>query len=183
MAEDLTAGVDVTGRKSDWDFNDVVFDWAIKDGKAYVELLAAGGELQIKIGGKLVDGEVVGGVEIHSAQGLGAYMCNTGLKTVPTKKLILNAPDGETYTNGNDILLTVLKNGVWMEIPARRGQPTAKFNCLTTTKWCDEYVDIKKAYTKFNDGVGSESVNWQESEDTIGDLVDGKLENNAAALE
>ena len=183
MAEDLTAGVDVTGRKSDWDFNDVVFDWAIKDGKAYVELLAAGGELQIKIGGKLVDGEVVGGVEIHSAQGLGAYMCNTGLKTVPTKKLILNAPDGETYTNGNDILLTVLKNGVWMEIPARRGQPTAKFNCLTTTKWCDEYVDIKKAYTKFNDWVGSESVNWQESEDTIGDLVDGKLENNAAALE
>ena len=185
MAEDLTAGVDVTGRKSDWDFNDVVFDWAIsEDGKkAYVELLAAGGELQIKIGGKLVDGEVVGGVEIHSAQGLGAYMCNTGLKTVPTKKLILNAPDGETYTNGNDILLTVLKNGEWMTIPARRGEPTAKFNCLTTTKWCDEYVDIKKAYTQFNAWVGNENVNWQESQSVVGDLVDGKLENNAAALE
>lgn len=185
MAEDLTAGVDVTGRKSDWDFNDVVFDWAIsEDGsKAYVELLAAGGELQIQIGGTLADGVVTGGIEIHSAAGLGAYMCNTGLKTVPTKKLIINAPNGTKFESGNDILLTVLKNGVWMEIPARRGEPTAKFNCLTTTKWCDEYVDIKKAYSKFNAWVGNESENWQESQYVVGDLVDRNLDNNAAVLD
>lgn len=188
MAEDLTAGVDVTGRKSDWDFNDVVFDWAIStDGKkAYVKLLAAGGELPLRIGGFREEGdttEPVGSIEIHSSDGLGAYMCNTGLRTVPEKKITLVAPEGKSFTDGNSILLTVYKKGEWMTIPARRGEPTAKFNCLTTTKWCDEYVDIKKAYTQFNAWVGNESVNWQKSEDTIGDLVDGKLENNAAALE
>ena len=188
MAEDLTAGVDVTGRKSDWDFNDVVFDWAIStDGKkAYVKLLAAGGELPLRIGGFREEGdttEPVGSIEIHSSDGLGAYMCNTGLRTVPEKKITLVAPEGKSFTDGNSILLTVYKKGEWMTIPARRGEPTAKFNCLTTTKWCDEYVDINKAYTQFNAWVGNESVNWQKSEDTIGDLVDGKLENNAAALE
>ena len=30
MAEDLSAQYDPTGKTSDWDFNDVVFDWAIK---------------------------------------------------------------------------------------------------------------------------------------------------------
>ena len=183
MAEDLTANSDPTGQKSDWDFNDVVFDWAISDdgSKAYVELLAAGGTLQIQIGGKLENGVVTGGIEIHSSQGLGAFMCNTGLTTVPTKKLILTAPEGTTFTNGNDILLTVLKNGTWMEIPAKRGEPTAKFNCSTTTDWCDEYVDIKKAYTKFNDWVGNESVAWEN--DVVTDLVDLELDNNAAALQ
>lgn len=181
MAEDLNVSGDETGQKSDWDFNDVVFDWAIsEDGKkAYVELLAAGGTLQLKIGGKLVDGEVIGGVEIHSADGLNAFMCNTGLRTVPTKKLILNAPDGESYSDGGDILLTVFKGGKWIEIPAKRGEPAGKFNCLTTTDWCDEYVDIKKAYTKFTEWVASPSVNWESTVNT--DLVDLDLDNNVDA--
>ena len=46
MAEDLTVA-----DNSDWDFNDVVFDWTIKDGKAYINLLAAGGTLPHRIGG------------------------------------------------------------------------------------------------------------------------------------
>ena len=180
MAEDLTAGADVTGRKSDWDFNDVVFDWALSEDKktAYIHLLAAGGELQLKIGGKLVNGQVEGGVEIHSAEGLGAYMCNTGLRTVPTKKLKLTAPDGGTFAeDGSDILITVLKKGEWMEIEAITGEPTAKFNCSPDTEWCDEYVDIKLAYPKFNDWVGNRNVAWEDV-DVVTDLVDHNLDRN-----
>ena len=176
MAEDLSVN-----NSSDWDFNDVVFDWAIsEDGtKAYIKLLAAGGELPLRIGGFREEGdttEPVGSIEIHSSDGLGAYMCNTGLRTVPEKKITLVAPEGKSFTDGNSILLTVYKKGEWMTIPARRGQPTAKFNCLTTTAWCDEYVDIKKAYSKFNAWVADETEPWQG--DFIPELVDHHLEGN-----
>lgn len=179
MAEDLTASVDVTGTKSDWDFNDVVFDWAIKDKKAYIKLLAAGGTLQLRIGGTRDDAtsEPDGSIEIHSAAGLGAYMCNTGEKTVPAKEIVL---DDHEYNSVDDILLTVLKGGSWVEITAITGDPAAKFYCDTKTKWCDEYVDIKIAYPKFAEWVRTPSVKWEEEVESK--LVDLNLKNNAEVL-
>ena len=176
MAEDLTVATN-----SDWDFNDVVFDWAIKDGKAYIELLAAGGTLPIRIGGFRSDNtsEPVGSIEIHSAQGLGGYMKNCGVgDEVPSKKLVLVAPEGYTYDTAKNILITVQKGGNWVEIEADQGEPAAKFNCKVGTKWCDEYVNITRVYDDFTTWVANPSVDWTNLVPEKARLVDGDLENN-----
>jgi hypothetical protein len=163
MAEDLTVA-----DKSDWDFNDVVFDWAIKDGKAYIKLLAAGGTLPLTIGGELINGEVVGGVEVHSAAGLGKYMVNTGVNQGPAYKEFVLEGEHNSYTgtnaNANAIKLHVKKsvNGVqtWVEITAEQGEPAGKFNCPVGTKWCEEYANIKRVYSSFAAWVVDTSVTW-----------------------
>ena len=162
MAEDLTVA-----DKSDWDFNDVVFDWAIKGGKAYIKLLAAGGTLPLTIGGELVNGEVVGGVEVHSSdKGLGKYMVNTGVNQGPAYKEFVLEGEHNTYTDGdaNAIKLYVKKsvNGVqtWVEIKAEKGEPAGKFNSPVGTAWCEEYANIKRVYTNFAAWVENESVTW-----------------------
>jgi hypothetical protein len=181
MAEDLTANNDPTGKKSDWDFNDVVFDWDIHDGKAYIKLLAAGGTLPLTIGGELnAEGtEVVGGVEVHGKFGVSTNtMVNTGLAEREAKEFVLN--DGITYTNGdaNAIKLYVKKGGQWIEITAEQGEPAGKFNCEVGTEWCDEYVDIRRVYPQFAAWVGNEKVNWATLETGRAVLTDENLENN-----
>lgn len=182
MAEDLTASVDVTGTKSDWDFNDVVFDWDIHDGNAYILLQAAGGTLPLRIGGYRSDttSEPTGSIEIHSAAGLGAYMVNTGEKTVPAKAIVLYGDENLSYSSVDDIMLTVQKGGSWVEITADKGEPAAKFYCEKTTDWCDEYVDIKIAYPKFAEWVVTPSVKWEDQVEPK--LVDLDLNNNAEVL-
>lgn len=181
MAEDLTANGDPTGKKSDWDFNDVVFDWDIHDGKAYIKLWAAGGTLPLTIGGELnAEGtEVVGGVEVHGKFGVSTNtMVNTGLAEREAKEFVLN--DGITYTNGdaNAIKLYVKKNGQWIEITAEQGKPAGKFNCEVGTEWCDEYVDIRRVYPQFAAWVENEKVNWTTLEAERAVLTDENLENN-----
>lgn len=181
MAEDLTANNDPTGKKSDWDFNDVVFDWDIHDGKAYIKLWAAGGTLPLTIGGELnAEGtEVVGGVEVHGKFGVSTNtMVNTGLAEREAKEFVLN--DGITYTNGdaNAIKLYVKKNGQWIEITAEQGKPAGKFNCEVGTEWCDEYVDIRRVYPQFAAWVTNEKVNWATLETGRAVLTDENLENN-----
>ena len=181
MAEDLTVNNDPTGKKSDWDFNDVVFDWDIHDGKAYIKLWAAGGTLPLTIGGELnAEGtEVVGGVEVHGKFGVSTNtMVNTGLAEKDAKEFVLN--DGITYNNGdaNAIKLYVKKNGQWIEITAEQGEPAGKFNCEVGTEWCDEYVDIRRVYPQFAAWVANEKVNWTTLEAERAVLTDEKLENN-----
>jgi len=180
MAEDLTATGDVTGQKSDWDFNDVVFDWAIKDGKAYIKLLAAGGTLPLTIGGYLDDnGEVIGGVEVHNKFGVGTgTMVNTGLASSTEKEFVLE--DGISYADGdaNAIKLYVKKGGVWVEITAEQGEPAGKFNCEVGTDWCDEYVDIRRVYPAFKKWVANESVNWTTIPEGRERLVNQILSDN-----
>ena len=181
MAEDLTVNNDPTGKKSDWDFNDVVFDWDIHDGKAYIKLWAAGGTLPLTIGGELnAEGtEVVGGVEVHGKFGVSTNtMVNTGLAEREAKEFVLN--DGITYTNGdaNAIKLYVKKGGQWIEITAEQGEPAGKFNCEVGTEWCDEYVDIRRVYPQFAAWVANEKVNWATLETGRAVLTDENLENN-----
>jgi len=181
MAEDLTANNDPTGKKSDWDFNDVVFDWDIHDGKAYIKLLAAGGTLPLTIGGELnAEGtEVVGGVEVHGKFGVSTNtMVNTGLAEREAKEFVLN--DGITYTNGdaNAIKLYVKKGGQWIEITAEQGEPAGKFNCAVGTAWCDEYVDIRRVYLSFAAWVANEKVEWATLDPERAVLTDKNLENN-----
>lgn len=180
MAEDLTANGDPTGKKSDWDFNDVVFNWDIHEGKAYIELLAAGGTLPLTIGGELVDGEVVGGVEVHQKFGVSTgTMVNTGLATKDPVKFILQG-EHNTYNDGdaNAIKLHVKKGGQWIEITAEQGEPAGKFNCAVGTAWCDEYVDIRRVYPRFAEWVANETVNWATLATERAVLTDKNLENN-----
>ena len=186
MAEDLTANGDPTGKKSDWDFNDVVFDWDIHDGKAYIKLLAAGGTLPLTIGGELnAEGtEVVGGVEVHGKFGVSTNtMVNTGLAEKTEKEFVLN--DGIEYADGdaNAIKLYVKKNGQWIEITAEQGEPAGKFNCAVGTAWCDEYVDIRRVYPNFAKWVANETVTWTDLDPDRAVLTDQNLENNNVFLE
>ena len=179
MAEDLSAQYDPTGKTSDWDFNDVVFDWAIKDGKAYIKLLAAGGTLPIRIGGTRNDSssEPSGSVEIHNnVNGLGGYMKNCGVgNEVPATEFVL---DDHEYTDAKNILITVYKGGSWVEIQAEQGQPAAKFNCKVGTKWCDEYVNINRVYPDFTTWVANPSVDWTQGDGSTSRLTDKDLTNN-----
>ena len=179
MAEDLSAQYDPTGKTSDWDFNDVVFDWAIKEGKAYIKLLAAGGTLPIRIGGTRSDdsSEPSGSVEIHNnVNGLGGYMKNCGVgDEVPAKELVL---DDHTYTDAKNILITVYKGGSWVEIQAEQGKPAAKFNCKVGTRWCDEYVNITRVYPDFTTWVANPATDWTHGDGSTSRLTDKDLTNN-----
>jgi len=158
MAEDLTVD-----SNSDWDFNDVVFDWAIKDGKAYIKLLAAGGTLPIRVGGTRNDNtsEPANSVEIHSAdKGLGGYMVNTGVNAGPAYKEFVLEDHDYTAGGANGILVTVQKRGVWVEITAEQGKPAGKFNSPVGTKWCEEYANITKVYSGFAAWVANAAVTW-----------------------
>ena len=158
MAEDLTVD-----SNSDWDFNDVVFDWAIKDGKAYIKLLAAGGTLPIRVGGTRNDNtsEPANSVEIHSAdKGLGGYMVNTGVNAGPAYKEFVLEDHEYTAGGANGSLVTVQKRGVWVEITAEQGKPAGKFNSPVGTKWCEEYANITKVYSGFAAWVANAAVTW-----------------------
>ena len=137
MAEDLNAtAVKAEGdiEKSDWDFNDVVFDVTFnEDGTATVQLVAAGGVLPLTVDGH----------EVHEAFGesidskTGWYpMINTGgiaqVSGATAQPFTVTNPG----VDGKDIEIKVNKyivdeNGNrtdnWIELTARNGEPAAKF--------------------------------------------------------
>ena len=165
MAEDLTPN-----ESSDWDFNDVVFDYAfdyaIKDNKAYILLQAAGGTLPLNVGGTLnSDGEVVGGYEVHAAFGLNntTTMVNTGAGATHDP-VALTPLDNKTYTSNADIQIFVKKkvDGVekWIEIPGEWGEPAGKFVTDIKTDWVDEFANIKYAWGNFTQWVQNGNGNF-----------------------
>ena len=160
MAEDLTVA-----ESTDWDFNDVVFDYKINsDGTASILLQAAGGTLPLTIGGSLAGEQVIldangnpaNGIEVHKMFGVGtSTMVNTGVGQ--TKPAVPFELKDKAYSGPADIVLCVQKtvNGSkqWVVIPARRGEPAGKFVTDTTTDWCDEYANIKGAWGNFTNYV------------------------------
>lgn len=170
MAEDLSVS-----ESSDWDFNDIVFDYKIENGVASILLQAAGGTLPLTIGGSLnSDGEVIldasgnpaNGIEIHGAAYLGSYMVNTGAgATHAPVPLTLN---DKAYSAPEDIVLCVQKtvNGTkqWIVIGAPVGRPAGKFVTDTTTDWVDEYANIKGAYPQFKTWVTNGTGRFQPTQ-------------------
>ena len=119
-------------------------------------LQAAGGTLPLNVGGQLVNGEVVGGYEVHDAFNVGPKdMVNTGAG--PEVDPVPLTLENKTYTSNADIKLFVKKkvDGVekWVEITAVVGEPAGKFVTQTTTNWVDEYANIKRAYSNFETWV------------------------------
>ena len=101
-------------------------------------------------------GKPANGIEVHGKFGVGTgTMVNTG---VGQEKEAVAFDLVETdYSGPADIVLCVQKtvNGSkqWVVIPARRGEPAGKFVTDTTTDWCDEYANIKGAWSNFTNYV------------------------------
>ena len=149
MGEDLTAMSD-----NDFDFNDVVFDWAISaDGKtAYIKLLAAGGTLPLKIGTAVGEGQ-----EVHELFNVGkGTMVNTGvgadgITKEPVEFEITKATG--TFESAADIIVSVDKTSKgaagYMQMTAKVGEAPCLLFVPVGTKWVDEYENIEKAYSWF----------------------------------
>lgn len=149
MGEDLTAMSD-----NDFDFNDVVFDWAISADKktAYIKLLAAGGTLPLKIGAAVGEGE-----EVHALFGVGTgTMVNTGvgadgITKEPVEFEITKATG--TFESAADIIVSVDKTSKgaagYMQMTAKVGEAPCLLFVPLNTKWVDEYENIEKAYSWF----------------------------------
>ena len=190
MAEDLTPK-----DKSDWDFNDVVFDYKINaDGTVNILLQAAGGTLPLSIGGSLdgenpildAEGNVANSQEVHALFGLTTTrtMVNTGDGV--NKPAVSFKLSDKDYSQASDILICVKKtvNGVeeWIPITAYQGKPAAKFVTNSDVDWVDEHASIKGAYPQFIPYVQSGSGRFVTTEKN--DLYfDRKMRNEPAITE
>ena len=161
IAEDLSVN-QTTNEKSDFDFNDIVFDvkWDRKNNKVYVEFLAAGGELPIFIGKDKVNEGDEAPWELHElfkeanpSKNIGAKtMMNTyagqhHVYTCPEKEL----PSG--WWSGSDIktiaysiMIRVKKSTATVELEAIKGKAASKIAVDTDYEWCDERQGIDAKY-------------------------------------
>ena len=177
MGEDLTAETD-----NDFDFNDVVFDWAISADKktAYIRLRAAGGTLPLKIGTAVGQGE-----EVHELFGVStSTMVNTGVGangiTKEPVEFTITKTTG-TFNNAADIIVSVDKTSKgaegYMQMTSRIGEAPCLLFVPLNTKWVDEYENIEKAYTWFGEFVGNpQKENWGSA--PVEKFVDLDLSNN-----
>lgn len=181
MAEDLSVS-----SSSDWDFNDVVFDYKLNsDGSVSIKLWAAGGTLPLTIGGtRSTDKQTItGGREVHEAFGLTntSTMINTGAgATINPVTFDLTG----SYSQVGDIHLWVYKtvNGVkeWVEIEAVVGEPAGKFVTNTNVNWVDEYANIKGAYPEFQAWVTAGTGRFVPTQKN--DLYFDRITRNEPAL-
>lgn len=148
IAEDLSVD-----EKSDFDFNDVVFDvkFNYPAGKTTIILQAAGGTLPLYIAGK----------EVHGLFGVSeTTMVNTGRGV--TKAPVTFVLDA-AYNDANNIEVAVKKDGVVIPITAVRGQVASKIAVKPNYDWCSEREDIEAKYPSFGKYVKGEiGDNWWE---------------------
>ena len=172
IAEDLT----VNDAKSDFDFNDVVFDviWNKTQNVVSVELLAAGGELTIYVGG---DENGVGDIRSVNEYFI---LGNPDRKDDITDKTMINTvfdPNNpskdykhefKTYKYdlkkgwsgnsieeiANSIYVRVIKSNKLVTLTAEKGRTASKIAVGTDYDWCDERQDIDTKYNgKFSQYV------------------------------
>jgi len=144
IAEDLS----VTQR-TDFDFNDVVFDVRINSSKtkAQIKLKAAGGTLPLTVGWTGAAGTSYMEYEVHNMYNVPTnVMVNTHAKNgVDGKADVVKTLRG-TFNSYNDIKVMVQKMGEWIEITSTAGEPAGKIQVKTTYQWCDERMDISEVY-------------------------------------
>ena len=161
MAEDLS-----TNEKSDFDFNDIVFDVKyVSSTTAKVKVRAAGGIYPIIIDGNL-------DYEIHALLGATGSTL-TMMNTYKNHHYDFEAEDIEVSGSfgesaGSDefkagvgnIKIEVSKDGgqTWVELKAPKGKAASKIGVPVNVDWCDEYQDIDKRW-----GVGAFAA-WVQNE-------------------
>ena len=160
IAEDLTVN-----QRSDFDFNDVVFDvmWNTTKNTVSIKLLAAGGELPIYIGND------DNAREIHELFSEANPTRNITVKTMmntyqgqhnsyscPEVLLDDNWWSGNNIQDiANSIMLRVQKSGTQFVLKAPKGEAPSKIAVGTDYEWCDERQDIEEKYgSKFTEYVG-----------------------------
>ena len=150
MAEDLNAS-----EKSDFDFNDVVFDVQWIDGGAKIRIMAAGGTYPLRINGE-------DALEVH---GLFNVSTKTMVNTFSGQKTryasVIKTITGNfinSSTNENDaslIKVEVNKGTGYIELTAPTGKVASKLCVDPKVDWCDEYQDIDEKWSgKFTEYVG-----------------------------
>lgn len=162
IGEDLSAN-----DQSDFDFNDVVFDVALNvDGKTQIKLQAAGGTLPLIIGVENPSNDQdYTANEVHNV--FGGYTTTTMINTnagkygksadgVDPAILVLD----KAYDNAKDIPVYVKKNGTWVELTAKQGEPASKIGVSTDFQWVNEKEYIGKAYSSFAEWVKNPDVKW-----------------------
>ena len=162
MAEDLSAT-----EKSDFDFNDVVFDveWEVGTTSATITLQAAGGTLPLRINGE-------DALEVHGLFGVDTnIMVNTGWSGSNGANGLTAEPFtryfNPTDTDGNgeisqaefNAAVNLIKVEVekvtdtttgakeWFELTAKTGEACCKFGCLPDYEWVPERTPIDDVYT------------------------------------
>ena len=147
IAEDLNAS-----EKSDFDFNDVVFDVVkVENNKTTLKLIACGGIYKL----------TVGGVEVHgvfgeAAKADGTYpMINTGKGPEYEPKEFQIDGEYKTPANIKNIKIIVYKpsyeNGI--ELEAQTGKPACKILVDDTFGVIPENKDISNEYGNFTNYV------------------------------
>ena len=137
------------GTIGNFDFNDVVFYAKVwESGKADIEILAAGGTLDIEVAGVKI-GDVMG------------KMVNTSLKSVPTYSFTA----ANTYNSLIEIPIVVSKtdaagNVTSYELSAQMGKAPQKICVPKGFRWCKEYKSLAEAYTGFKDWTSGKSDTW-----------------------
>jgi hypothetical protein len=144
MAEDLGSN-----EGSDFDYNDVVFDYDIySDGVTVIELQAAGGTLPLYIES----------FEVHELFGVATdVMVNTfSLNEKKPVKVILTGK----YLSGKDIEASVTKFGQTYNIPYFVSEPSAKIRTDKDAAWSLERIPIDVTYPKFLEFVKDQTVQF-----------------------
>ena len=174
IAEDLTVN-----QRSDFDFNDVVFDvmWNTTKNTVSIKLLAAGGELPIYIGND------DNAREIHELFSEANPTRNITVKTMmntyqgqhnsyscPEVLLDDNWWSGNNIQDiANSIMLRVQKSGTQFVLKAPKGEAPSKIAVDTDFEWCDERDNIDDIYhgnfKKYVEGEsGYEWNTWYKNE-------------------
>jgi len=179
MAEDLTAK-----EFGDFDFNDVVFDYKLlNNGKAKIQLRAAGGTLELYVGGTISADKktITGGREVHEAFNNAPVnqMINTGVTTEAEPATFeVDCADNLPV----NIKIWVKKGDIFHELTAHTGQPASKFRTACTTKWCDEYISISNPYPTFKNWVNDTNFTEWTTTNFNEIFADKNLSNNEGAI-
>lgn len=141
IVEDLVANINNVQvvSESDWDYNDVVFDAVIVDGKVIITVLNVGASLDL-----FIEGE-----EVHDLCGIGRGVYTAQVE--PTTFVLENT----NITNIKDIKVTGGKTGI--ELKAENHMAPSKICVGTDYVWCSEGQDIKTKYAGFTDWVKNEN--------------------------
>lgn len=175
MAEDLSAT-----EKSDYDFNDIVFDVQFSTATTPAKILvrAAGGTLplRIKIGAEAAHNDDIatgrGWQEIHALWNKSTgIMINTNADERVNSNIGWDAnydlaPIELDYAVADaaaaiNITIEVLKSGQWIEMEAKVGMPAAKFACSPNNTWAEERQSLSGSYTNFAEWVQGKIGSWE----------------------
>ena len=152
MVEDLIAADLSQVDKSDWDFNDAVFDVAFVGEDAVITLWAAGGTKALTIGGQ----------EVHELFGQAtSKMINTNATNgVDGLTPVIFRVSNPGTTNANDIVVKVGST----ELKAETGKAPQKIVVSSNTKWMQERQIITKGYAQFATyATEGTPENWYET--------------------